>query len=330
VIVNRDLQVRLQERYRRLFNAHYRAFPQELDYFRAFINSHPALSTIMRNVVAAEASFDAGAWAEAGIAWNKLTLPPTERQRVCFLWYLINAWADESRIWHNDAHEISVTESNLPALIRILIPQFIEPVVDYIQEHLGTTSQMLHLLARYAKSVEWFEQQALYDAYRADTAKGEEQYDTHMRSFLFREGIDMPFTQLRSPAGLADVASGLDTSDPLVCEVKLYDGGKYGVPYTAQGIQQAYRYARDHGVSIAYCLIFNLSDQRVHWPTDGDPNVWPPYLDVAGIRVYIITVAAKPRPSASKERSPETITVAREQLVKGSAAGPEAMETVEQ
>ena len=141
-------------------------------------------------------------------------------------------------------------------------------------------------------------------------------YDTDLRAFLFQEGIDMPSTQLRSPAGLADVASGLDTGDPFVCEVKLYDGGSYGVAYVAKGIRQAYRYARDHGLSVGYCVVFNLSEQRLQWPTDGDANGWPPYLDVAGVRTYLVTVAAKPLPSASAELAPQTVVVSRDELIK--------------
>lgn len=56
-----------------------------------------------------------------------------------------------------------------------------------------------------------------------DSRKAEEVYDVHLRRFLFAEGINLPFAQAKSASGESDVLTDLDTDDPLVCEVKIFD-----------------------------------------------------------------------------------------------------------
>lgn len=45
--------------------------------------------------------------------------------------------------------------------------------------------------------------------------KTEEVYDTDLRSVLFIEGINMPFSQAQSASGESDVLTDLETDDPL-------------------------------------------------------------------------------------------------------------------
>jgi hypothetical protein len=58
------------------------------------------------------------------------------------------------------------------------------------------------------------DQHRLYAEFVANTRQGEEVYDRHLREFLFREGFNMPYSQLRSPSGRSDVLSGLESDDP--------------------------------------------------------------------------------------------------------------------
>jgi hypothetical protein len=125
----------------------------------------------------------------------------------------------------------------------------------------------------------------------------------------------MPFSQARSASGESDLLSDLDSDDPLVCESKVFDGANRDKRHLASGVHQAIQYANDYSKDVAYLVVVNISGRPLALPTDGDPKQPPPYLDVAGVRVHLIAVRAKPTASASKLGRPAPITVTRDNLV---------------
>ncbi|UOE18677.1 hypothetical protein NI17_018000 [Thermobifida halotolerans] len=50
-------------------------------------------------------------------------------------------------------------------------------------------------------------------------------------------------------------------------------------------------------------------------PTDGEYKTWPPYIDLAGVRVYLATVWAKWVVSASRLGTARPVTINRDDLV---------------
>jgi hypothetical protein len=227
---------------------------------------------------------------------------------------LVNEIADggENR---NDsvAYGMRLTRStNLNDMGRALVEKVYAPLFDYLIDHVAAESSVLYVLERFVRSVEWFTREQLYQEYLADTANGEMVYDKALRQFLFGEGINMPFSQAKSPAGVSDVLAELDSEDPLVCEVKLYTGDKRPI---GTGLNQAVLYAQDHGKSVAYLVVLNLTDRTIQFPTDGDEKQPPPYLDVGGVRVYLLVVRAlPPAASASKAGKPKPLTLTKDDL----------------
>src|SRR5262249_47550525 len=125
---------------------------------------------------------------------------------------------------------VDADERNLDALCRTATETVVEPLIEWLQEEIGKSSDVLYLLERYVRRVEWFERARLWQTYEAATRR-EDVYDRDLRAFLFDQGIDYPFSQPRSASGEADVVAGTDSDDPLVCEVKLYDGESYNKAY---------------------------------------------------------------------------------------------------
>lgn len=196
------------------------------------------------------------------------------------------------------------------------------PLVNYLLAQLGTESEMLHHLDRFKRQVEWFDREPLFGQYENNTKKGEEVYDTALRRFLFNQGIDYPFSQPQSASGKADVIAGVESDDPLVCEVKLFDGDNYGVSYLAKGVNQVVRYAHDYGKAVGHLVVMNLSDQKLMLPTDGPEGSSPPRLVAQGVTVFMVVVQCKPLPSASKEGKSRVVEVNKDQLV-GRVRGAE-------
>jgi hypothetical protein len=190
---------------------------------------------------------------------------------------------------------------------------------DYLVERVENHQSGLHLLARYARRVEWFDQTKLHERYQADTRNGEAVYDADLRRFLFDQGLDMPFAQAKSASGLSDVLAAMHTADPLVAELKVFDGKDRGKRVLASGITQVSAYAEDYDKSVGYLVIVNLAEQSLALPSDG-PQDRPPYLDVAGVRVYLVPVRALPAVSASKRGRTRPIAISRADLVSADGA----------
>ena len=82
--------------------------------------------------------------------------------------------------------------------------QVLVPLCSYIDERIDDADLLLYLLSRYQRECTWFESNSLNDLIEeAESNKLEEVLDHHLRSWLYREGIDYPFSTPKSPSGVA-------------------------------------------------------------------------------------------------------------------------------
>ena len=315
----RSLQIGLQERYRTLAKAQYPYFGEKAAYLRNYVVQHAALAAIVRSFDDLAPELDPATWvAEHSADRQGIDLPPTEAGHAKLLWYLLGCWADGTRDVRQDGQWVS-HERQFQDIARAACEQLVEPLVDYLQERLGEDSDVLRLLGRYKRRVEWFDRKGLHTEFLEDQTRGEAVYDRDLRRYLFDQGIDNPFSQPRSASGEADVIALLETEDPLVLEIKLYDGEGRGIPNIASGVQQATRYASDYHKTTAYVVIFNLTDRHLVLPTEDEADSWPSYVRVGGVKVNLIVVQALPLPSASTQGRVQQATVTRAQLLSEAA-----------
>jgi hypothetical protein len=311
----RDLQVKLRERYRRLFKTDSQtAFIREMSYFRTFLLGSPVLKAIIENIATSQPELDPDQWVKEHPSRGNYDWPTSESGRAKVVWHLMSRIADGEDPFQI-AFQFSM-EKKFSAMLRDFTEHAVEPFVEYLEERIGSESELLYILERFTRRLELFDQDELYRAYERDTKRGEAGYDHYFRRFLFDQGIDYPFSQPQSASGRADVVSGIESDDPLVSEVKLYDGDQYGVPYMAKGFQQALSYAHDYSKTVAHLIVINLSEHGLQFPSDEPPGIWPPRLHVEGVTVYIVTARAKPLPSASNRGTSSPKIVTREQLVR--------------
>jgi len=306
------LQVQLQERYRRLYKAASGAFHSEVGYFETFIRSTPALSAIVARLEVGEPDIDPDSWVAEHCTWQVFEMPPTEDGRAKVSWHLIQQWKEDRHSAAMFGHNIS-RENDLEAGCRTATEQIIEPFVEYLQRALGTASDLLYLLERYVRRLEWFEKERLWGSYLADTSRGEALYDSDLRRFLFDQGVDFPFSQPKSASGQADVID-LARDEPLVCEIKLFDGDRYSKSYIAKGFRQALQYARDYGQTSAFLVIVDLSELDLRLPTDGAAGDWPPRVESSDVTVYMVRARARLMPSASQQSALRAVTVSKDDL----------------
>jgi hypothetical protein len=287
------------------------------------INRQPALRALLAEAAEAEPDLDFDQFnehlpqARGGIRWPSRT----EEGRASLIWKLMQHIAEaETHARRNNSpitqYSFGVSRgNNLNESYRQFVERVLEPLFGYLTERVGAESSVLYVLERYVRRLEWFDRDELYQKATADPRKTEDVYDADLRRFLFAEGINMPFSQARSASGESDVLSELDTEDPLICELKVFDNQKRGKWHLGSGVQQAIQYATDYGKRAAYLVIVNISGRPLNLPSDGDPKIWPPYIEVAGVRVHFVTARAKPTESARKQGKPAPINITREDLV---------------
>ncbi|MEV0472398.1 hypothetical protein [Streptomyces prunicolor] len=309
-----DLQNKLQQKFSRIYGAQSDSYRYEIRYLRDFIQDSPALKAITETLENSNTEVNPDEWVREKFSTRSYSWPDIESGRAKIIWQFINWWADgQDPLGLAQCFSVN---THLNTMLREMTEQTVRPFVDYLLGELGSASEVLYMLERFARRLEWFDQDELYKKYVDDSKHSEDTYDSYLRKFLFDQGIDYPFSQPKSASGQVDVVAGLDGDDPLVCEVKLYDPSRgYRVPYVAKGFRQALDYAHDYGKSVAHLVTFNLSDQGLQMPTDEVSKPWPPRLHVEGVTVYLVVVHAKPRPSASQRGTAKPRVVTRDELV---------------
>lgn len=305
-----------------LQRAQYLQYKDHLVSLVTLLNTRAPFASIMATIRASEPDFDPDEWIAQHLSAPKRGRhhwPDTEIRCL-----KVFARSLERMVEEGNENPLSwgsklILGMNFDEAVGRVTTEIVVPVLDYIRDHIGTAEEMLHLLGRFQRQVEWFEQEELFRAYTANTSQGEEVYDKRLRRFLFESGIDFPYSKARSASGEADIVSQLEQDDPLICEIKLFDNDAYKVARIRDGFKQAIRYAKDFNKSVAYLVVINLSDVRLTFPTDGAPGK-PPRLLSENVGVFLVAVHGKPRPSASKERKVETLAITREQLLLDAAA----------
>lgn len=322
-----DLQVQVRDRLARLLKIDSDEAAAQIKFTVDWIRRQPALMSILNNAESAELGLadDFEDW-KVSVSQGVPGMTETEAGRAWLTWKLLEGIAEKARTADNDPmrefimgyHERN--SGGFTGAVRKMMLRVAAPLFEYLADAVGKAASSLHVLQRYVRRLEWFERDELCEKYEAAPGqKGEEIYDVAFRRFLFDEGVSMPYSQAKSPSGLADVVVDEPDSERFVGELKLFDGINRKKRELAKGFNQAIQYAQDWGSTTAHLVIVNLSERVLELPSDGPVENWPPYLDVGGIRVYMVVARALPRESASKQGKAQSVVVTREDLLNPDA-----------
>lgn len=310
-----DLQLKVRERYRKLLISNYATWISTLKVTCNWIRDQRQLVSLLEEASLFEPNLDLEGWAQESLTVRGHVDWPhtTEQGQASLSWTLMNEIATKS-----DFRQVTImltNETNYANGVRQVTEDFIQPLFDYFTECISDASSVLYAMSRYVRVIEWFDRDELSAQYRLDTGHGEEIYNKHLRRFLFSEGFEMPYSEAASPSGESDILSNLESDDPVVCELKLFDNDSKGKLHVASGVHQALQYAQDHGKNNAYLVVVNLSGRQLNLPSDGEIKSWPPYVDLDGVRIYLITVRGNRLASASKLGKPNPINWTRGDLI---------------
>lgn len=195
--------------------------------------------------------------------------------------------------------------------------RFIVKLCDYIHDQLDDVSYVLYILEKYKLRTEWFTAKDLYQKYKSLGKNYETNLEEDLRLFLFDQGIDYPFSTPKSASGRADVVSLINTDDPLVLEIKIWDSEKgYKSNRLKEGFNQIVKYANDYHKNTGYLVVFNIDNIEIEIEGKEKDNLWPDRFCFNGKTYYIIFVNLNYETTASKQGILKKETIPFDELVK--------------
>jgi len=302
-------RVKLQERKNACFKSNYDSATGYLTTFLDFVDTNPIIRTITESLsrISEEKFADMNALVNAN--HRCLIVPADEIDRAAYHLRLLRLFVHPEDQFPYYSMIFGKGSNNFQDMADDFFSQVLGPFCSFIDERIDDGDLMLYTLARYQRECNWFESDSLSTlAQSTASRKLEEVMDAHLRSWLFREGIDFPFSTPKSPSGRPDVVVW-EGEEPLAIEIKVYDGENRISRNITQGLWQAYRYASDYGKPFGYLVVFNTSEDVLAF-ANNVASSGPPCVIVGGLQVFVITIeVGTRRDSASKEKPRKTITI---------------------
>ena len=319
MIYPHQIRVRIQERKARLYRSSYTAYHAELRYFLNFLyENHFTRALLME--IDAHPSTDFEQWAEDVDEWRQRHFPDTEAGRAKICYGFLKRCA-------SDAHPLAPvslgtryisSKRKYDEILSDLNEIMVEPLINFIHDQIDDGGNILYIIERFKLKAEWFRRKELHCLYEGDTSVGERNLDQELRAGLFDGGIDYPFSEPSSPSGRADIVALLESDEPLVLEVKVFDPERSrGRSHIKRGFQQVTRYAQDYNQSVGYLVIFNCSDkQLVISPEETLEAEFPTQINYGGKTFFVIPIDIHPEvASASSERPADRQVITSEELI---------------
>jgi len=305
---NHLLRTNLQEWRNRLYKSDLLDFKDEFIFFFQTINQEPCLLSIIEDVV------------------SEYPLTTEELEN----WF--RQYHYDRTIYQNKKHKLSYfihtcqyfySKRDVPTNYNIFYGQkyseinksfldrMITPIVEYLHDCLDEVNTLLYLIEKYKLRTEWFMKDILKEKYYNVSNKRYEQvFEDDIRLYLFDQGIDYPFSTPQSASGRADVVSLINTEDPLVMEIKVYDSErKYGKERIISGFTQIVKYANDYHKNVGYLVVFNLDNVEIEIENKEADNKFPNRIIYNGKTYYVIIINLNYDVSASKQKDLNKITV---------------------
>ena len=286
-------------------------YETELQIFLQFLDDNPHLCALLHTLDASEEA-DFEHW--KGTLSRRVSLPPSETARAKFCRSILKECVSgQSRSW---VHRFGGRQ--MDEMLNNLNDAVLDPLVNYRDDRIDDTGNILYLLQRFKRKAEWFKQQELYQQYSDCTRSGEKTLDRLLREALFDGGVDFPFSQPDSPSGRADIVSLGEANDPLVLETKVFDPARSkGKSHLRQGFHQVLRYANDYQQNVGYLVAFNCSGNQLVWPSENSADgEFPPRIVHDGKTFFLIAIdIGTDRESASKETPAGRTVISRADLI---------------
>lgn len=178
---------------------------------------------------------------------------------------------------------------------------YIEPLYDYIDEHIDDQRAILAILRRYKHKCEWFKREYLFKLWSENTTIGEKLLAMDMYDYLHDQGLDFTI-EPESISGKADLVSAQNSSDPLIADTKIFcpEKGK-DTRYISSGFNQVYIYTLDYNEPFGYIIIFKTCEADLKFSLSLQSESTP-FVVHNNKTIFIITIDIFPHEKSASKR----------------------------
>ncbi len=311
---NHNLRTNLQEWNNRLHRATHDQFGNQLKYFLDNIDNHRQIQALIDDAVKkyylSQSEFD------QKMKSHRSSDPPFEnvihQAGYCyqFLKYFIAGTGNYDLQRYHLFSGRDFDDSKMK-----ILDNYISPILYFLHDKLEKLNSTVYLLEKYKKRVEWFSKNKILETYNSADKSFEKILEDDLRLFLFDQGVDYPFSTPSSASGRADIIGEIETNDPLIIEIKIFDRKKgYGKDRIKDGFTQIVKYANDYNKDVGFLVIFNMDEVEINFNLSDKTKVFPPSLVFNSKTYYLIVINCGFSASASKIGTTTEVEVREEEL----------------
>lgn len=248
------VRYKLQKRLKRLNSAPFSSFHGILVQAWGFLNVNEITRGILEDLE--RRSAEQASLADLTMA-GKPQLGDTEAENDGICYWVIKkcALSADARVEMKVGRHIS-NETKYDDVIEAFRLAFLEPLFDYIDEHIDDKRAILTLLRKYKHRCEWFRRDQLREMFSSDTARGEKLLAENLYEYLHDQGVDF-HVEPSSASGRIDLLSSQTGRDRLVADAKIFSPASgHTTAYLGKGFRQIYDYTKDYNETFGYLVVF--------------------------------------------------------------------------
>ena len=301
---NHNLRTNLQEWKNRLYKSNHRLFGSQLKYFFGKLEEERQLKVLLEDAVKnhPKSEEEINGFINEGRGIDSYSLFESEEAQASFCFQVLRYLIPVAELNNNQVYNFFIFgRGDFDKKKDNIIDDYISSIVNYLHDRLDSSNSIVYLLEKYKKRTEWFTGRSLLELYQNATKSYEQIFEDDLRLFLFDQGIEYPFSTPSSPSGRADIVGQIDTEEPLIVEVKLFDRNKnYGRSRIEEGFTQIVKYTNNYNKNEGYLVIFNLDEVEINLTDSENGNIFPPSKTFNNKTFYFIVVNCYEAETASK------------------------------
>ncbi len=313
---NHNLRTDLQEWKNRLYRAPYNQFGHQLKYFFNNLSTNKQIFGILNEAIN-QYPFEAGDFDEISTQMMRGSNISFENEihHSAFCYQFITHFVMKFNTY--ELHDYSLfIRSDSQETRNGIIEDFISPIIYFLHDKLNESNSTIYLLEKYKRRTEWFTKKDLFQQYFSAEKNYEQLLEDDLRLFLFDQGIDYPFSTPKSASGRADIIGEIETDNPLVVEIKIFDREKgYGKDRIKDGFSQIVKYTNDYHKDVGYLVIYNMDKAELNLNFSAGNKIFPPSIAFNNKKFYFVVINSSMQSSASKSGIIQEVEITETELI---------------
>lgn len=314
IYANHNLRTSLQEWKNRLVRAPHNQFGHQLKYLLNNFNTNQQIAGILQKLKDKYPYDDEELNKIITDRYRRTTTFETDEHQASYTYQFLIYFIKKNESF-DIQNNMFFSYGNSNETLTGIVENYLEPIFNVLHDKLDKSSSIIYLLEKYKKRTEWFTKKEISSQYQKAEKNYEQILEDDLRLFLFDQGVEYPFSTPSSTSGRADIIGEIETDDPLVLEIKIFDREKnYGKDRIKEGFTQILKYANDYNKDVGYLVIYNMDKAELNFNFSEKNRIFPPRIIFNNKTFYFVTINSLVTKSASKTGKIEEIEITENEL----------------